>query len=142
MSTLIKVLSVFLIGCSFNISTAHATWAYMFVVNDGNLYVISETLVDPKQIDSKIGKVSKYSDQEGTYSGNFSNRYPKGTEYFAIIGVDIKEAIAVKEGEERFKKAIYQGEYKGSKYSWQDFLPYIVGIVMLIVVIYLIIKRR
>jgi len=138
---LIGMFFVFLLGCCLFISTASASWAYMFVVNDGNLYAISETQVDPKQIGSKIGKVTKYSDQEGTYSGNFSNRYPKGTTYYEIMGVDIKDAIAIKESEGLFKKAIYKGEYPGNKYRSQDFLPYVVGVLLLVVVIYFIKKR-
>lgn len=114
----------------------------MFVVNDGNIYVISQEQVDPSQIgSSKIGEVTKYSDIEGTYSGNFSNRYPKGTEYYEINGVEIKEAIAVQEGSELFIKANYNGEYAGSKYSWQGFLLYFIGLILLLGVVYLIKKR-
>ncbi|NIK75516.1 hypothetical protein FHS15_000616 [Paenibacillus castaneae] len=133
---------IFLIGCSLFASTANASWAYMFVVNDGHIYTVSETQVDPKLIGSKIGKVTKYSDREGTYSGNFSNRYPKGTKYYEIKGIDIKEAIAIKEKEDRFIKAFYQGEYGGSRYGWQDFLPYISWALLLFFVIRFLIKRR
>ncbi|MGG1659342.1 hypothetical protein [Brevibacillus sp. NRS-1366] len=121
--------------------TTYANWAYMFVVNDGKIYIVSDSQVDLKQIGSKVGEVTKYSDQESTYSGNFSNRYPKGTEYYEIIGNDLHEAIAVKENEGQFIKANFQGEYAGSKYDWRGFLPYIVGVLFLFVFIYLIKQR-
>lgn len=139
--SLIGLFFVLLAGCCLFISAASASWAYMFVVYDGNTYVISETQVDPKQIGSKIGKVTKHSGQEGTYSGNFSNSYPRGTTYYEIMGVDIKDAIAVKESEGLFIKAIYKGEYAGNKYSWQDFVPYIVAVLLLLVTVYFIKKR-
>lgn len=89
----------------------------MFVVNDGNVYVISQEHINPNHIGSKIGEVTKYSDMEGTYSGNFSNRYPKGTQYYEIKGADVKEAIAVQESPELFLKANFNGEYAGSRFS-------------------------
>jgi hypothetical protein len=137
----ISVLSALLIGCTFFISTVSADWANMFVVNDGRIYVISEEHVDPKQIGLRIGMVSKYSDREGTYSGNFSNRYPKGTEYYEIIGVEINDAIAVKENEGLYIKAAYGGEYAGSRYNWVDFLPYVFA-ALLVLIIGNIIKKR
>jgi hypothetical protein len=121
----VRVLSTLLIACTLFIGTVSASWAYMFVVNDGRIYVISEEHVDPKQIGSRIGKVTTYSDSEGTYSGNFSNRYPKGTEYYEIIGVEVYDAIAVKENEGLYIKAKYGGEYAGSRFNWLDFLPYV-----------------
>jgi len=70
----IGVLSALFLACTLFIGSVSANWAYKFVVNDRSIYVISEEQVDPKQIGSRIGKVTTYSDQEGTYSGNFSNR--------------------------------------------------------------------
>lgn len=123
----------------------------MFVVNDGKVYVISDELVDPNLIGSKIGEVTKYSDMEGTYSGNFSNRYPKGTDYYEIEGVDVNDAIAVKERLGLFIKANYNGEYAGGKDDAQNlnlgttiYKMIIIGIPLSIVasVTYLTAKRK
>ncbi|GED66955.1 hypothetical protein BRE01_06570 [Brevibacillus reuszeri] len=137
-----SVLSALFLACTLFIGTVKASWAYMFVVNNGSIYVISEEHVDPKQIGSKIGKVTSYSDQEGTYSGNFSNRYPKGTEYFEIIGLERKDAIAVKEKEGVYIKAAYEGEYAGDRNGWSDFYPYVVfGALIVFITMYFLKKR-
>ena len=137
----IGVLSALFLVCTLFIASVSANWAYMFVVNDGSIYVISEEHVDPKQIGSRIGKVTTYSDQEGTYSGNFSNQYPKGTEYYEIIGLDIKDAIAVKENEGLYIKATYEGEYAGDRYGWSDFLLYVFVVLFVLVAFYFVKKR-
>jgi len=129
----ISVFSALLITFTLFEGIVSASWAYLFVVNDGKIYVITDERVEPNKIGPSIGKVTKYSDTEGTYSGNFSNRYPKGTKYYEIIGVEINDAIAVKENEMLYVKATYGGEYAGGRYNWSDYLPYmlIVLIVML-----------
>ena len=63
---------------------ALASWAYPFVVNDGKIYVMSEDPVEASALGDVVGKVTYYTDREGTYGGNFSNVYPKGTKYYAI----------------------------------------------------------
>ena len=45
-----------------------ADWAYAFVVWDEYAYVVTDEQVN--EVDKKIGHVTKYSDIEGTYSGN------------------------------------------------------------------------
>ncbi|MGE8205337.1 hypothetical protein ACQKP0_12290 [Heyndrickxia sp. NPDC080065] len=148
MRKLISLFFVFLIGCTFLISTAYAKWAYAFVVYNGDIYVISETQIEPNQIGKKIGKVTKYSDQEGSYKGNFSNMFPKGTEYYEIKGMQTKEAIAVKKSEERFIMAKYDGkydyiddEYGDNKHYW-SLLLYFIGFILLFGIIYLFKKSR
>ncbi|NOV04833.1 hypothetical protein GC097_33220 [Paenibacillus sp. LMG 31457] len=113
----------------------------MFVVNDGKIYVISEEHLDPKEIGSKIGRVTRYSDQEGTYSGNFSNRYPVGTGYYEIIGVEINKAIAIKDDKGLYIKATYGGEYAGNRYSWIDILPYVCAALLVFIGGYLMKKK-
>jgi len=94
------------------ITHASASWAYKFVVFLGNTYIVSEDEVPANRIGSVFGKVTRYSDEEGTtYSGNFSNALPVGTEYHAIIGIDIQDAIAVKNKEGVYVKATYSGPY-------------------------------
>lgn len=89
-------------GCS------NSSWASSFVVWDGYIYQLSDEYVD--EIGEEIGKVTKYSDTEGTYSGNFSNLYKKGTKYYAMPGISTEEAIAI-EGEGKYRKAIRDGKY-------------------------------
>lgn len=94
-----------------------ASWAYEFVVWDGDVYVVSDEVVN--NVEKEIGHVTKYSDKEGTYFGNFSNVYPKGTNYFSIKGVSTDEAIAIQTKEGTYIKANNDGEYAGNK---NDFL--------------------
>jgi TRAP-type uncharacterized transport system substrate-binding protein len=94
---------VIVVGCS-----SSADWNSNFVVWDGYVYEMSNEYVT--EIEEEIGKVTKYSDKEGTYSGNFSNMYRKGTKYYAIVGVNTDEAIAVEENGV-YRKAKKEGKY-------------------------------
>lgn len=53
--------------------------------------------------------MTKYSNIEGTYSGNFSNTYKKGTKYFSIKEISTDIAIVVQEGGQ-YRKAIKEME--------------------------------
>lgn len=101
---------VFISGCSNStpFDNSSADWAYNFVVLEGYIYQLTDEYVE--SIDEEIGEVTKYSDMEGTYSGNFSNAYEKGTKYYAIQGISTDEAIAIKD-EDKYKKAIRDGKY-------------------------------
>ncbi|WP_205961724.1 hypothetical protein [Psychrobacillus vulpis] len=93
-------------------SKSLASWAYAFVVWDGYVYVITDEKVN--EVEKEIGHVTKYSDIEGTYSGNFSNVYPKGTKYYSIVGVSTDAAIAVEDENGYYIKATRDGEYAGN----------------------------
>lgn len=90
-------------GCSSN------SWVSAFVVWDDYIYEVSDEYVDV--VDEEIGKVTRYSDKEGTYSGNFSNEYKKETKYFSIAAISTDEAIAIEEGEGKYRKAVRKGKY-------------------------------
>lgn len=143
----ISLFFVILATCTFFVSNTYAKWAYAFVVYNDNTYIISESHVEPNKIGKKIGDVTKYSDMEGIYSGNFSNQFPKGTEYFENKGVRTKEAIAIKENK-TFIKADYDGKYVGSEHDHKDYImqhlfAYLgVGVVLLIGFIYYLNKRK
>ncbi len=97
-------------GCSNRIfGKSTADWNSSFVVWDGYMYKISDEYV--VKIDSEIGKVEIYSDMVGTYSGNFSNVYEKGTMYYSITGISTDEAIAIQELDGNYRKAIRDGKY-------------------------------
>lgn len=126
------------------IRSMSADWAYSFVVYSGDIYEISaDELVPSDEIDKKIGHVTKYSDEEGTYRGNFSNTYPKGTPYYSIINTDPKDFIAIKSQVGTFVKAFNKGHYAndelGNKTIWMYFL---LGTSVIILLIIWIIKRK
>ena len=107
------LIALFFISSCANSNTTHsdnssAEWASEFVVWNDYIYQLSDIYVE--NIAEEIGEVTNYSDIEGTYSGNFSNTYEKGTKYYAIQGVSTEEAIAIEE-DGRYKKAIRDGIY-------------------------------
>lgn len=114
--SILFIISVFfsiVTGCSNSISDrgdgkSSADWARSFVVWEGYIYRISDEYID--DIREEIGEVTKYSDMEGTYSGNFSNAYRKGTKFYAIKGTSTEEAIALAE-DSKYRKAIRNGKY-------------------------------
>lgn len=101
---LLSLLFIFMI-----FSSAQAlSWAYPFVVWKGNVYEVKQEEIIP---DSSIGKIigkvkTKPNGMTGSYYGDASNYYPKGTKYFEIKGISAFTAIAVKE-ENQWVKAIY-----------------------------------
>lgn len=103
------ICSIFLLA-STGCSKSSSSWAKTFVVWKGYTYKISDEYVD--EVDKEIGKVTKYSDHEGTYNGNFSNKYKKGTKYFSIKGIRTDEAIAIQEQGGKYRKAIRDGKYR------------------------------
>ncbi|WP_078381781.1 hypothetical protein [Sutcliffiella halmapala] len=116
------------------------SWAYPFVVWKGFIYEISDEYVT--NIDKKIGHVTKYSDMD-SYRGNFSNSYPKGTKYYSIEDIHTDEAIAIREKNGKYKKAIRSGEYMGGRYDYLGIAKN--GVTILLVIafcIYFVKKRR
>lgn len=93
-----------------NPNSSSADWASSFVVWDDYIYQLGEEYV--RDVEEEIGEVTVYSDMEGTYKGNFSNEYEKGTKYYSIQGISPEEAIAVQEEDGKFRKAIRDGKYE------------------------------
>lgn len=121
----------------------NADWAYSFVVYSGNIYEISDDeLIPSNEIDKKIGQVTRYSDHEGTYSGNFSNIYPKGTPYYSIKNIDPKEIIAIKTHEAEFVKAINKGQYANGQLESKTIWISILGSLIIVLLIIWIMKRK
>ncbi|MBB3111877.1 hypothetical protein FHS18_003945 [Paenibacillus phyllosphaerae] len=147
MRNLVMLLVTAFIGVStllFGLDTAHADWAHRFVVNEGKKYIVTDEPVAAGLVGDQVGKVTKYSDREGTYSGNFSNHFPKGTSYYAIRDLGQKEAIAVKAADGTFVKATYDGYYAGAGiwYDWVKLLLYVFGAILLATAIVAHVKRR
>jgi len=129
---------VFILSISISISILFsnkslADWAYAFVVWDGHVYVITDEQVS--EIDKEIGHVTKYSDREGSYSGNFSNANPKGTKYYSIQGISTDEAVAVQKDNGTYIKATRDEKYAGNKYEIGNLisLAFIVAILLVII---------
>lgn len=125
------------------ISSISADWAYSFVVYSGDIYEISDDeLIPPDEIDKKIGQVTRYSDHEGTYSGNFSNTYHKGTPYYSIKNIDPKEIIAIKTHEAEFVKAINKGHYANAQLESRTIWIFVIGSLVIAFIIKWIMKRK
>lgn len=137
-----RIILITVIFFSLPFHTAYAKWAYPFVVYHKNVYVITEEKVDSELIGSKLGRVTKYSGHEGTYSGNFSNTYPKGTKYYKIIGTDINKSIAVKEKDGSYIKAKYEHEYNGFRYDIQTLLLYSLGLILSAVLVLQFVRKK
>lgn len=135
---------IFLMCCNFLVSKSFADWSSPFVVYNGNLYVVMDTKIEPNTIGKKIGEVTNYSDMEGTYNGNFSNQFPKGTEYYEIKGVDIKNAFAVKKIDNSFVRVNYNGKYGGAvnHNHWIKPILYLTGVIILIGILFFIFKKK
>lgn len=104
-----------LIGCNTNSNennrvTSSKSWAYDFVVWDGKIY--KKTNESVHDIGGEIGVIEFYYEIEGTYQGNFSNKYSKGSKLFSINSIDTQEAIAIEVSRGVFEKLQFDGIYQ------------------------------
>lgn len=131
---IIRIVIVFILSISILFpNKSSASWAYAFVVWDDYVYVITDVQVD--EVDKEIGHVTKYSDREGTYSGNFSNVYPKGTKYYSIQGINTEEAIAIQEDDGTYIQATRDGEYARNKYGIDNVITLaFIGAILLVII--------
>ncbi|HET7657736.1 MAG TPA: DUF4871 domain-containing protein [Bacillales bacterium] len=101
--------------------SSSASWAYPFVKYKGTTYVTTEEKVS--KVGKQIGEVTRSSDREtADESGNFSNNYPKGTRYYAIPGVPVSQAIAVRKKDGTFIKAINSKIWRSQPESFSALL--------------------
>ncbi|MNO33034.1 hypothetical protein D3C76_230400 [compost metagenome] len=125
------------------IRTMSADWASSFVVYSGDIYEISpDELIPSDEMDTKIGQVTRYSDHEGTYSGNFSNTYPKGTPYYSIKNTNPKEIIAIKTDEATFVKAINKGQYANGQMESHMIWIFVMGSLVIVYLIIWIMRKK
>ncbi|WP_179952641.1 LPXTG cell wall anchor domain-containing protein [Cohnella abietis] len=127
-----------------SVEPVSADWAFRSVVYSENLYEVTDELVLLSDIEKKIGKVTRYSDIEGTYPGNFSNTFPVGTEYYSIKDKDPKEIIAVKANKNTFVKAVNRGHYDNDYLETQNriWIFIIGGIIVAVMISILFFRRR
>lgn len=134
------IASVILLMTFYN--TAYAKWSYEFVVFNKSIYTITDKKINSDLIGAVLGQVTSYSNQEGTYSGNFSNTFPKGTKYYNIKGSDSNKVIAIKVKDGTFIEANYEGEYAGSRYNIQHLLLCFSGLIILLMIVGILVKKK
>ncbi|WP_416151437.1 hypothetical protein ACM26V_10860 [Salipaludibacillus sp. HK11] len=115
------------------------SWAYSFVVWNGNVYEVKEEKVLESDIGKEIGEVkTKPNDMTGDYYGNASNAYPKGTKYFEINNISTENAISVEVGDNEWQKAVYVHQ---APFHWMDIFTKILPIFILIGIVIFILVR-
>jgi ATP-dependent Zn protease len=138
------VLFFILFIIAFTSSVQALSWAYPFVVWNGNVYEVKEEKVLKSKIGESIGEVkTRPNDMTGNYYGNASNDYPKGTKYFEINNISTKTAIAVQVAENQWQKAEYVHE---APFHWMDLvtkvLPFLILIVIAIAIVIIIRMKK
>jgi ATP-dependent Zn protease len=135
-SVLFFILFIF----AFTSSVQALSWAYPFVVWNGNVYEVKEEKVLESEIGESIGEVkTRPNDMTGNYYGNASNHYPKGTKYFEINNISTKTAIAVEVAENQWLKAEYVHE---APFHWMDLVTKVLPFLILIVIAIVIIRMK
>jgi len=115
-----RTICLFLVLLFLGQSSVQAlSWAYAFVVWKGNVYEVTDEMVEETEIGKRIGEVkTKPNDMTGRYYGNASNSYPKGTPYYELKDVSTKEAIAVGVEENQWVKAVFRHESTNYWLGW------------------------
>jgi len=90
----------FLVACSA--PSGGPDWSHQFIVWDGDMYIISDDMIDESDLEMELGKVEKYSSRETNHENNdivFSNHFSEGATIFKMIEVKESESLAIKQGE-------------------------------------------
>ncbi|MGD6896710.1 hypothetical protein [Bacillus infantis] len=114
----------------FAASAQALSWAYPFVVWDGNVYEVTNENVPESLIGENIGEVeTRPDDMTGKYYGNASNEYQIGTNYFEIMDLPTDEGIAVEIADNEWRKAVFAHEAPS---HWMDLVPYVLLTLLLL----------
>lgn len=117
----------------FTSSAQALSWAYSFVVWNGNVYEVTDEIVVENEIGKSIGEVKTTpNDMTGEYYGDASNVYPIGTKYYEINNVSTDKAIAVEAKENQYHKAIF---IRKAPLHWMDIVPFLIFIVLIIIIV-------
>ena len=129
-----KKILFFILFMLIFISSAQAlSWAYSFVVWNGNVYEVTDVKVVENEIGEHIAEVKTTpNDMTGNYYGDASNVYPKGTKYYELNNVSSDIAIAVEIKENQYQKATFIRE---APFHWMDLFPFLILIGMIIIII-------
>ena len=134
------VLVLLLLLITTHSSAQALSWAYLFVVWNGNVYEVTEEEVIEGDINKTIGKVKrKANDMTGSYYGDASNFYPTGTKYYAINGESTESTIAVEATEKQWMKAVYVHK---APFHLMDLLTKYIRILIMIVVVIGVLKMK
>lgn len=80
-----------------------ASFAYRFVIWNGKTYAATSEKVS--SVESKIGSVEYYSDEEnGTFKNGSSNFFKVGTNLYSIKNVSADDSIAAETSKGQFEK--------------------------------------
>ncbi|TXC86056.1 hypothetical protein FS935_18600 [Metabacillus litoralis] len=135
-----KIILFVLINLLFTASAQGLSWAYPFVVWDGNVYEVTDEEVSENDIEKEIGQVKTIpNDMTGDYYGNASNAFPKGTKYYKINNSKTDLTIAVEVKKNHWNKAIYSHD---APFHWMNLLvkvlPFLgVGLVVFLLFVFL-----
>lgn len=128
-----KIVFFILFMLIFTSSAQALSWAYSFVVWNGNVYEVIEEKVVENVIGKSIGQVKTTpNDMTGEYYGDASNVYPIGTKYYEITNVSTDKAIAVETKKDQYQKAIFIRE---APFHWMDIVPFLIFIVLIIIIV-------
>lgn len=128
-----KILILFSLLMFSTTSVQALSWAYSFVVWDGNVYEVTKEKVSEGNIGRQIGEVkTRPNDMTGSYYGNASNDYPKGTGYFEIKGQSTATSIAVKIENNQWVKAVYVNP---APFHWMDLITKVLPIVVILLIV-------
>lgn len=134
-----KILIFFFLLMFTTTSVQALSWAYSFVVWDGNVYEVTKEKVSEGDIGRHIGEVkTRPNDMTGSYYGNASNAYPKGTNYFEIKGESTATSIAVEIENNEWVKAIY---VHPAPFHWMDLFTKVLPIVVILLIIIVFVRH-
>ncbi|MGE7932257.1 hypothetical protein [Viridibacillus arvi] len=138
-----QIIALFIFICFITLPnhSSATKWVYSLVTWDGYVYEVTDELIT--EIDKEIGHVTSYSDME-PLGGNFSNTYKKGTKYFSIKEISTEQAIAIQVKDDQFLKAVMRHEQQSTVLNTLQnklFFPFAAGIIVLILMTIVIIKR-
>ncbi|NQX70339.1 hypothetical protein HQN90_29790 [Paenibacillus alba] len=89
----------------------------------------------------KISLIFAFFISSSLFVGVVSADWAKGTGYYEIIGIEVNEAIAIKDDKGLYIKATYGGEYAGDRYNGIDFFPYVLAVLLVFISGYLLRKK-
>ncbi|WP_431803529.1 hypothetical protein [Halobacillus andaensis] len=133
-----KIASLFIAFFLFSsISVQALDWA-PFVVWEGKVYNVTEEIIPEEEIGDVIGEVNtKPNERTGSYYGNASNVYPKGTKYSEIEGTSTDAEIAVEKSNSNWVKAEYAQDapFHLMNLAVNPFVMMLLGVLLVILVI-------
>ncbi|WP_075618596.1 hypothetical protein [Paenisporosarcina indica] len=128
-----KVIILFFLLIFSTTSVQALSWSYSFVVWKGNVYEVTKEKISESDIVRHLGEVkTKPNDMTGSYYGDASNAYPKGTRYFEINGELTETSIAVEVENNQWVKAVYVHK---APFHWMDIIIKVLPILIILLIV-------